>query len=291
MSDAGTPSGSTSVVDGSPPEETDPEGSVLLPLDEGDVPGAVLEIGRTVAAGADADLVVPNVVSVPRLTPLRLPEHLLAAHRTETRRVLDRVRAAAPSLSVTGTVYVGHRPSSILVDAADTYGADTVVLPRAWDDSRLSPLTRTPLETLLAGTDCSVAVPAGPLPETVSSVLVPVAGGPHSAAATDVAGAIARAHGAWVDLLHVVPDDDPDGHEHAEECLSAASARLADLDAVDTWTLEAPDVPEAIIEQSQYYGVTVVGAPRRRRLRQFLFGSTAGTVRDRSPDGLVTVWQ
>ena len=43
--------------------------------------------------------------------------------------------------------------------------------------------------------------------------------------------------------------------------------------------LEADDVAEAIIEQSNYYPLTVLGAPTKGRLRQFVLGSTTQDIR------------
>lgn len=43
--------------------------------------------------------------------------------------------------------------------------------------------------------------------------------------------------------------------------------------------LEADDVANVIIDQSEYYPLTVLGAPTKGRLRQFVFGSTAQDIR------------
>lgn len=76
--------------------------------------------------------------------------------------------------------------------------------------------------------------------------------------ATKVAGSMASAHDAWIELLHVITADDSDRREQADEHLSAARNRLTDVDNVDTWVLEAENVAEPIIEQSRYYDARLI---------------------------------
>ncbi|MFC7194261.1 universal stress protein [Halosimplex aquaticum] len=115
--------------------------------------------------------------------------------------------------------------------------------------------------------------------ESPSSILVPVARGPHSGLATRIAEAIARAYDCWMELFHVVPEDAPSEAERdADELLDAYQYRLDDDVDVDTHVLRASDPAEAIIEHSGYHSMTVLGAPEKGTLRRFLFGSTTDEV-------------
>ncbi len=117
--------------------------------------------------------------------------------------------------------------------------------------------------------------------EEVPSILLAVADGPHSTLATDVATRVAADCGAWIDILHVVGENATDRRrQHAEDRVEEAARRIDRPESTTTWVLEAEDVAEAIVEQSAYYGLTVVGAPTSGRLRQFVFGSTSRAVRD-----------
>lgn len=124
----------------------------------------------------------------------------------------------------------------------------------------------------------------------VQSILLAVTGGPHSGAAADVAGHIATDHNAWVDVLHVVDPDATDRQRRvATEHVEAACDRIDRPDRTSTWMLEASDVAGAIIEQSEYYGLTVLGAPTKGRLREFILGSTSRTVRHGAQSPVVSV--
>lgn len=122
---------------------------------------------------------------------------------------------------------------------------------------------------------------------TVASILVPVANGPHSGVSVRVAGALARATDAWVELLYVSDDADAD-EERANRLFADARTHIPAGVDVDTWHLEAPDVSEAIVHHSSHYDVTVVGSPQKGRLRRFLFGSTTGEIASEADNSVLT---
>ncbi|QWC20115.1 universal stress protein [Halorubrum sp. 2020YC2] len=139
-------------------------------------------------------------------------------------------------------------------------------------------------------------------PDRVSSILVAVGPGPHSGATVDVAREIANATEAWLELFHVVPSDaaladagpDEDASGTAapaagdaaetdyaaagERLLDAAEERLGGFDRADRWLVEDRTAAGAIVEQSPYYDLVVVGAPTTGTVGRFVFGSTTDTV-------------
>lgn len=171
---------------------------------------------------------------------------------------------------------------------ATKQNADTVVVGGSHD----TPLVRrSAVSWLVEHVDCDVLVCNGqPVPEHPASILLAFAGGPHSGLATDVAGCLARAHDAWVDVLHVVETPSaPDASEHAEEYVEAAIDRLSPYESVDTWILEASDAAAALVEQSSYYDLTVLGAPTKGRLERLVFGSTPQKVRSHGDSAVLMV--
>lgn len=82
-------------------------------------------------------------------------------------------------------------------------------------------------------------------------------------------------------FVHVVDEDASDHRrEMVDAYLKAAYRRIARPETTTTWVLEAADATETIIEQSAYYGLTVIGAPTRSRLRRFVSGSTNRSIRN-----------
>lgn len=154
--------------------------------------------------------------------------------------------------------------------------------------------------------------------DRISSILVAVGPGPHSAATVDVAREIAAATDAYLELFHVVPTDaaladsmaDTDGSaidgnatdatgpapgdrdDYAatgERLLDAARDRLGEFDRVDRWLVENWSAAGAIVEQSPYYDLVIVGAPTTGTVGRFVFGSTTDTVVDDAEVPVVVV--
>lgn len=164
--------------------------------------------------------------------------------------------------------------------------ADTLILPRPTDDS---PLSHRRLRRLAAEASCSVIwVNGEPGYREFASILLPIADGPHSGLATDVAGAIAKNVDAYVDILHVLaPEASVDSEARAERRLETALERIDIGDRANPWILREDDPVGAIVEQSRYYGLTVVGAPSSGRLKQFVYGSTSRTIRNQSDNMVI----
>ncbi|WP_232700706.1 universal stress protein [Halobacterium wangiae] len=122
--------------------------------------------------------------------------------------------------------------------------------------------------------------------DSPSSILVPVAKGPHSGLATRVAEAIARSYDCWVELFHVIAEDAPEREAaDADRLLDAYEYRMADDVRVDHHVTRAPDPAEKIIEHSQYHDTTILGAPEKGKLRRFLFGYTTDEVKENPEAG------
>ena len=165
-----------------------------------------------------------------------------------------------------------------ILGTIETTEIDTLVVPSG---SQTGLVRRGLVERLALRADCNVITVNGQHGYgTVPSILLPVAGGPHSGLATDVADRIGADFDAWIDVLHVVDPDAPDRRrEQARAHVDAAAQRIGRPESTSTWVLESPDVADAIVEQSQYYGLTVVGAPTKGRLRRFIAGSTNRQIR------------
>lgn len=127
-------------------------------------------------------------------------------------------------------------------------------------------------------------------PERITSVLVAVGGGPHSGAAVDAARELAAERDAWLELFHVVSRDDAESTvDVGEAYLSAATERLGDFDDADDWLVEDGPAADAVVEQSEYYDVVVVGTPTTGRVSRFVFGSTAERVTEEADAPVVVV--
>lgn len=165
-----------------------------------------------------------------------------------------------------------------ILDCVSAAEVDSLVVP---SDSDAGRFRRGLVDRLALRADCDVITVNGRRGYgEVPSILLAVADGPHSDLATDVAARVAADCGAWIDVLHVVREDARDpASERADARVEEAAQRIGRPDSTTTWVLEAEDVAGAIVEQSAYYGLTVVGAPTSGRLRQLVLGSTNRAIR------------
>lgn len=155
---------------------------------------------------------------------------------------------------------------------------DTLVVP---GDSMKGRLRRSLPERLALRADCDIVTVNGRYGyEQVPSILLAVAGGPHSGLATDIAQYIAADCHSWIDILHVINEDASEHQrQRVESYVETVFQRLERPESTTTWVLEAKDAADAIIEQSAYYGLTVLGSPSKGRLQRFISGSTSETIR------------
>jgi nucleotide-binding universal stress UspA family protein len=231
------------------------------------------ELAAALAAGAETDLIVLDVAA--------------DRSRSESARGLagSRFRGESDARDVdVHTLAPDGDPSQAVTAVVERFGAGLVLLGEETPDS-LTDLVRGDVTERVP---CD-AVAVAKLRETptIASILVPVADGPHSGVSVRVAGALARATDAWVELMHVSAGDGAD-ERRAERLFADARTHIpADVD-VDTWHLDASDPAETIVEQSRHYDVTVVGSPQKGRLRRFLFGSTAGEITSEAENTVFT---
>lgn len=258
--------------------DLDGEG-ILVPLLSPEVPAVTdqIEVATSLARSTGGAVHVVNPVSAADRIPME------SRHRVtdDDEQLLEwsLQQTSALTAHVEGRFLYGRSLVKRVLGTVDANDVDTLVLPGRSPGGRLR---RDVTERIAAHADCDVLVVNGQSGyDPVASILLPVAGGPHSGLAADIARRIAEDCEAWIDVLHVVDENaSPRERDAAEELVEAAHDRIARSGKTSRWVLEAADVEAAIIEQSQYYGLTVIGAPTKGRLRRFVHGSTNRSVRE-----------
>lgn len=267
------------------------DGPVLLPVFTDDVSREAVWMAADIAEHRGAELVIVGIEAVPEQTPLSHPTPVRKSQqRSQTySRLAEEV--ATSSLEITSATRVGHGVSDIILREVVERKVQDLILEQTKEASSAGSLFGDPLNTIFTSADCNVALCTGvQYLNGISSVLVPVAGGPHSGVAVDVAKAVAAANDAWVEIFHVLdPEATAEEQNRSAEYVDAAMARLKGFERADRWVFEASDPADAIIEQAQHYSLTILGAPQKGRLRRFVFGSTTDAVSERAESSLITV--
>lgn len=254
---------------------------ILVPLLSSDGPVVTdqITVATTLAHARNASLSLISPVVVPDQTPKRLGR---AVADDDDIALLDwaleQVADVTTAVDVDGGLLYTRDVVSGVLHAVDARDVDTLVLPSR---PRRGRVRMSLPERINIQAACDVVVVNGQTGYELSpSILLPVAGGPHSGLATDVAQAFATDTDAWIDILHVIPTDASDRQRtEAKTLVDDVYHRIARPETTTSWVLESEDVAETIVEQSRYYGLTIIGAPTKGRLRRFIYGSTNRSVR------------
>lgn len=251
---------------------------ILVPLLAPEVPAVTdqLRVAASLARTTDASLHLLTPITLPDQTPQGLRHEVGDDDQAFLEWALDQVATSATDLG--GVFLYTRNVVQGVLRTVRTNDIDTLVIPGTAGGGVLR---RDVAGQLALHADCDVVTVNGRRGyESVPSILLPVAGGPHTGLATDVAQRIAADCEAWIDVLHVV-DEDASARQRrrGEEYLEAAYQRIARPETTTTRLLEAGDVAAAIAEQSKCYELTVIGAPTKGRLQQFVFGSTSRSIR------------
>lgn len=267
-----------------------PKSRVLLPISSRS-PERAEELALALCEGYGADLYLINTHTVPDQTPLTLPEERLEEERELAGEVLSLLIDQNPDVEVSSGVRIGHSLERLVINAASEHNIDLVVLDAEMfaNESRLG---RSILRRIARKADSDVIGVSGPGSiDEMRTILVPIADGPHSGLAVEAAAALLTARDVWVDVLHVIDPSSSEEEREAGTRLLRNALEQLENDRADDWLLEAEEVSEAIIEESEHYDLTVIGAPERNRLKRFLFGSTTDAVLSESKVPVLVAWR
>lgn len=248
-----------------------------------------------IARDREGEVLVVSFATLPEQTPLGQltieDPPVREAHDT-VERVLR--ATAATGVPAKGIVCLTHREAQSVLDMTAKYECDGVLLAVNPDRSqRRRLLTGSAIEKVLARANADVFVEKpGPMSPLIDRILLAASGGPHSGLAAETARALARVGSARVDVLHVLGAEPTDDERRgAERVLDAATYVLDDVARVETEVVHAENVAEAIIERSGAYDVTVLGAPTRGLLLQFVLGTVPDSVKRRSENAVLMTKQ
>ena len=263
----------------SPVTEREREEQILVPIARTENVEQLMRTAVDIAEDRDAELLVMSGITVPEQTPFSSADEFV----DDEKEVVDEAIAFTEETDVPvhGLVRVGHKPEHIILRTIDQHDCDGVLMGWGGKGHRRRDIALgTTVDDVVHEADVDVFVErigegSG---TSVESILVPTAGGPHSELAGEVAGAIARSEDAECTVVHVVdPNEDEDGRADAEKILEETGAVIG-TSSVDKKVLEGDDIAERVLQESENHDITVVGATRRSRLRQVVFGAVPETI-------------
>ena len=222
------------------------------------------------------EILVMSVITVPQQTPLSQGNQFISNEREVLRDAMG--IAEDEGVPVSGTVRIGHDVAKAILNTVNQYGSDSVLM--GWKGQRKTQrrdiVLGSNVDTVAREADADVLVERLGADATgeAETVLLPTAGGPHALFAAELASAIADGDRSRVDIVHVVEPGASEGQrEKARELLESTKEQVSGAGEVTTEILEGDDIVDTVVEKSEGYDVTLIGATREGLLNQFVLGS------------------
>ncbi|MDY7081957.1 MAG: universal stress protein, partial [Halobacteria archaeon] len=218
-------------------------------------PNSVEQLMRTaidIANERNAEIEVMSVVTVPEQTPLSEGRKFVGSER----EVLDKAIefAGDSDVPVHGTIRIGHDVAKAILNTVDFVLGSNV-------------------DRVVTGAKCDVLVERIGSEGQVNRILLPTAGGSHAELAAEIAHSISVPNDADIDIVYVVdPGASESERKDAEKKLKSTEEVLEGYDRVSTRLIEGTDVVDTIVDESEGYDITIIGATREGMLQQLVFG-------------------
>ncbi|MDZ7730838.1 MAG: universal stress protein [Natrialbaceae archaeon] len=181
---------------------------LLVPVANPETADRLMDTAADIALDRDLGVLVLTVVEVPRQLPLSAAREQLDTSQSE--RVLEHAvdRAVERGVGVTGQIRFGRDVARSICTVAASESIEALLLGwrqrpvdgiSFWEVTSTRLLTTAPSDVIVKRIDRESAA--------IESVLVPIAGGPNTEYAAGIAGSIARARNADVELLSIVDSE------------------------------------------------------------------------------------
>jgi nucleotide-binding universal stress UspA family protein len=184
-----------------------------------------------------------------------------------------------PGVDVERRVVVARSVAGGIGSAVERWDPSALVVGWTGVTSRRDAVFGTTVDRLVERVPCDLYVERiGREADGVTSVLLPVAGGPHVGVAARAAVAIADRNDARLVLYTVrTPAGDRDAGATLAEARALVDALGRDV-SVSRVVRESPDVADALVADADDHDVLVLGATRQGPLRRRLAGSVPRSV-------------
>ena len=279
---------------------------ILLPLANPRTARDLVRIGAGIGHGRKTEITALGIVEVPE--GVSLSEG--ATHARTARRLLQRVMdfGDEEEVEIRTMVRIGRRAADGVIEAVAEESADLVIFgwggpPTAAAAARSatgrgkqaeSSVFSPTIDAVVRESPSDIAVVKQRGLEQVSSILVPVRGGPHAELAMRLARDLGKRFAAQVVVLHIVPKGIGERALHREQqALDRFVAEHRGGRKVTGILREAASVRAAILREASSHQLVVMGASANPSTMspdgRFLFGVVAEAVASRAKPTVVVV--
>lgn len=279
---------------------------ILLPLANPRTARDLVRIGSGLSGGRPTEITALGIVEVPE--GVSLAEG--ATQARTARRLLQRVLDVGDEegVEIRTMVRIGRQAADGVIEAVGEEGSDLVIFgwggpPTPAAAARSAAVRGAPrkasvfsptIDAVVRESPCDIAVVKQRGLERVTSILVPVRGGPHAELAMRLARDLGKRYGAQVVVMHVVPKGIGErALQREQEALDRFVKEHGSGRRVRGLLREAPSVRTAILREASSHQLVVMGASAHPSTvtpdGRFLFGIVAETIASRAKPTVIVV--
>jgi len=221
-----------------------------------------------------------GVVEVPHGQPISRGVTVARRYRSLLNRITAVGESADPGFGV--EVRVAHNLAMGIREAVSEVGADLLVLE--WPGLAVRPGVSTVIANLVSDPPADLVLvrpDPGGIPAQLTSILVPVRGGPSARVALSIADALAAGEGAPISVMHVYrPNQSAERRRREANHFHDLAAELR-IPSVGLIEVDSLHPGAAILAEAQNHPLTVIGAQAEKTRSPLLVSTTlARTVRN-----------
>lgn len=286
---------------------------ILLPLANPRTARDLVRIGAGMADGRPTEITALGIVEVPEGVSLSEGATQARTSRRLLQRVLD--IGDEEGVEIRTMVRIGRHAADGVMEAVGEEGSDLVVFgwggpPTASQSARADaeaaemalagqraqprPVFSPTIDAVVRESPCDIAVVKQRGLDNITSILVPVRGGPHAELAMRLGRDLAKRFGAKLVVLHVVPRGVGErAVEREQTALDAFVRAHAGTRRATGMIREAASVRQAIIKEAGHHQLVVMGASAQPTNAspdgRYLFGTLAEAVASRAKPTVIVV--
>ena len=258
---------------------------IMVPVANPQTAPVLLRYANLLAGGADAEIFVTSIVTVPYQTPLTEAQMF-----SQEATALVRAVAQLAEAPVQTAIRYGHNVARGIISAVKERKTDLLILGwrghTFWEHHAMG----STLDPVIGQAPCDIIVvkPDQNDPDRqIKRILFPVRGiGPHSDLAVEVLNLIAERYDAEIMILHVL-DKDKD-RTNAREMVESIAEQMPDVRCT-VQIVESTDPAISLFNESKNHDLLLIGATNETRFQRLLFGSVPEVIAKHCPNTVLMV--
>jgi len=245
------------------------EYQILVPVANPANAAKLVDYATRIARARDGEMLVMSMAIVPEQTPLSEARQFVTASEEAINEALKQVPEDIPLHS---TIRYGHNAARGIIGAIREHGSNMIIL--GWRGSSLlyDFALGSTIDPVIEKASCDAIVVELGQDVQPEKILVPIAGGPHSALALEIAGIMGESFGAEITAVHVLKKGTTE--QQARRTIEPLLDSIGDKSKIAAVKYIGPgDIADLIIAESSAYDMVIVGATTEGLFRQVVFGS------------------